>query len=149
MRLRAPRQWKECRGIFIGGCIKRGEGSSFPLKAHSHNDTRFPLFGWICVRSAKRVGKFHLFDERLADIEVVNYQDFDGMIDKPSNLLLHEYAHLLTPDQGHTPTFYKRLKDVGGHITAGDRYRAPKAVKEAERIQRQNLGLNRRRQGNE
>ena len=131
MRLRPPRQWKEVKGIFVGGCVKRGEGSSFRAKAHCHNCKAYPYFGWICVRSAKRIGSYHLFDERLADIGIVNYQEFEGAIDKPSQLLIHEYAHLLAPGQGHTPTFYRQLKDVGGHITADDRYRAPKAVKKA------------------
>ena len=51
------------KGIFIGGCIRRGEGSSFRAKAHAHciisgtrnyhGDNKF--LGWICVRSAKRL----------------------------------------------------------------------------------------------
>ena len=70
MKLRPPRQWKECKGIFVGGCVKRGEGSSFRASAHCHNDKcpQYPAFGWICFRSAKRIGDYHLFDQRLIDI---------------------------------------------------------------------------------
>ena len=129
MKLKASRQWREVKGIFVGGCVERGEGSSFRSKAHAHNDQKYPYYGWICVRSIKRIGKFHLFDQRLVDIGVANYQDFDGRIDKPSQLLLHEYAHLLAPNQGHTVTFYKRLREIGGHITKSDRYWCPKTIK--------------------
>lgn len=131
MKLRAPRKWN-CKGIFVGGCVERGEGSSFRAKAHCHNHEGSPFFGWICVRSAKRLGKFHLFDQNLVDIGVVNYQDYDGRIDTPSQLLLHEYAHLLAPNQGHTAKFFVELKRIGGHITKSDRYFAPKAVKMAK-----------------
>ena len=37
--------------VFVGGCVARGEGSSFRHKAHVHIAGQF--FGWICVRSAK------------------------------------------------------------------------------------------------
>ena len=51
------RIWKsDFRGIFVGGCIERKEGSSFRAKAHAHTDKRRdPYFGYICVRSPKRL----------------------------------------------------------------------------------------------
>ena len=69
------------RGIFVGGCVARGEGSSFRAKAHAHcvipgtrnyqGNGRF--LGWICFRSAKR-----LFTSS----------------GKPSQLLWHETVHI-------------------------------------------------------
>ena len=51
------------KGIFVGGCVLRGEGSSFRAKAHAHaiipgtrnyyGDGKF--LGWVCVRSAQRL----------------------------------------------------------------------------------------------
>jgi hypothetical protein len=79
--------WKSgFRGIFVGGCIERKEGSSFRRKAHAHcfrKETSIYLgdkyFGYICVRSPKR-----LFMKN----------------GKPSLLLWHELAHIVT-QAGH------------------------------------------------
>ena len=112
MKLRPPLEWKEVKGIFVGGCIDRGEGSSFRAKAHAHNDPELSHFGWICMRSPKRLGEYHLFDQRLSDIGVVNYQDFDGRVDEPSRLLWHEYAHILTPKHWHDDTWRAKMREL-------------------------------------
>ena len=70
------------KGIFVGGCVARGEGSSFRAKAHAHSiipGTRNyhgtgEFLGWICVRSAKRLW-------------------LNGT-DKPSTVLWHETGHI-------------------------------------------------------
>ena len=136
MKLKTPRQWNKCKGIFVGGCVERGEGSSFGAKAHCHNDNHpgYDYFGWICVRSVKRIGEYHLFDRGSVDTGTVNYQSFDGKLDKPSQLLKHEYAHLLAPNQGHTITFYRRLKELGGHIDKSDRTWCPKTLKKLKML---------------
>jgi len=85
--------WKAgFRGIFVGGCIERKEGSSFRRKAHAHwvkdkhgNLTRYG--GWVCVRSPKRLYKK------------------DG---RPSRLLIHEVAHFFTPRQWHSKSYEKK-----------------------------------------
>lgn len=78
-------------GVFVGGCVDRGDGSSFRALAHTHTQTA-PL-GWICVRSERR-----LFTPAGA----------------PSRLLRHEAAHVLEPGAGHgSQRFERALRAVG------------------------------------
>jgi hypothetical protein len=87
--------------VFVGGCVERGDGSSFRAHAHAHirdNEWR----GWICIRSKKPETL------RLADGE-------------PTNLLKHEYAHILTL-MGHTRKFYQTLYAIGGYMEEPMRY---------------------------
>ena len=95
-----PGGFSLCRRLFIGGCIERGVGSSFRHKAHAHCFTKYPNFGVLCFRKIERVGKYHLIANNDGSITVI--------IDRPSCLLLHEYAHLLAPNQAHNKTFYRR-----------------------------------------
>ena len=85
------RIWKSgFRGIFVGGCIERKEGSSFRCKAHAHVDKkRDPYFGYICVRSPKRL--FQANGRR-------------------SRLLIHEIGHFLTPWGCHTNKTYNKRR---------------------------------------
>ena len=87
------------KGVFIGGCVERGVGSSFRAKAHAHNRKKDPYFGWICLRSIKRAGEVKR-----------------NLITKPSQLLYHEYAHILTPDHYHDDTWRKKMKELGQPI---------------------------------
>ena len=100
--------------IFIGGCVERGVGSSFRARAHAHNFQQrtgeAEYFGWICVRSIKRIGDYHIVCNDNGSHELI--------IDKPSNLLKHEYAHILTPNHWHDDTWRKALRELGGRIEA-------------------------------
>ena len=99
-----PHSMPEVVGIFVGGCVERGEGSSFRRRAHAHNTRGTRHFGWICIRSARRV---------LAP---------SG---NPSTLLLHEYAHILAPNHGHDEAWRKAITALGRPAEA-NRYRRPR-----------------------
>ncbi len=80
-------KFPEVKGIFVGGCIDRGEGSSFRAKAHSH--TTGTNKGWICVRAHRRIN--------------------DRM------LMLHEAAHIIT-GLGHVDKWRMKLIEIGGTL---------------------------------
>ena len=85
-------------GVFVGGCVERGDGSSFRRKAHAHpTGQRWTHThpGWICVRSAKRL-----------------YQA-NG---KPTLLMWHELAHLFVPYEYHGPQWRKTMRALCGRV---------------------------------
>lgn len=98
------------KGTFVGGCIERGDGSSFRRKAHAHNYHKDPHFGWICVRSAKRL------------------YTRPG---QPSNLMWHEMSHIVTPNHGHDDVWRAKAREMGVHL--GKRYeKKARATKEGK-----------------
>lgn len=102
------KQYPDFKGIFVGGCVERGNGSSFRAKAHAHCLDIDVYYGWICVRSAKRL--------RMNN-------------GNPSILMLHELAHLLTKELYHNDKWRRKNKELGGWIEK--RYR--KRWKESEK----------------
>ncbi len=48
-------KYPQFKGLFVGGCVERGDGSRFRRKAHAHTSKRDALRGWICVLSPKRL----------------------------------------------------------------------------------------------
>lgn len=79
-------QRPEVRGVFVGGCVARGDGSRFRAKAHAHTDD---WKGWICFLSPKRL--------------------HDRMV------VLHELAHVLS-GEGHTDKWRRVLLEIGGTL---------------------------------
>lgn len=75
------------RGVFIGGCIERGDGAKYHAKAHTH--TSGGNVGWICYQSNKWTWC--------------------------KELALHELAHVITL-QGHTDKWRKVLLELGGTL---------------------------------
>ena len=77
------------RGVFVGGCVSRGDGSSFRAKAHAH--VRGQWCGWICIRRPDRL--------------------------RDRQLMLHELAHIIS-GQGHTDLWRRTLIALGGTLDA-------------------------------
>lgn len=86
---RWPQELKreEVKGVFVNGCVDRGDGSRFRRKAHAHTEGKNK--GWICLLSIKRL------------VEPM--------------LIKHELAHILT-NEGHTDKFREKLLELGGTI---------------------------------
>lgn len=82
------------KGVFLGGCVDRGDGSSFRRKAHAHARTQTNQ-GWICVRSRHRL------------------MSTNGR--KPSLLMYHELAHLISK-QGHTDKWRQAMRELCGRV---------------------------------
>ena len=80
------------KGVFVGGCIERGVGSSFRAKAHAHCKGG-EFVGWLCFRRADRLTN--------------------------RTIVIHELAHLVT-GHGHTDTWRAMVIKLGGSLDATD-----------------------------
>ena len=101
-------------GVFVGGCVARGIGSSFHAMAHTHDGRNGgdPFVGWICVRSTKRV------------------LTASG---QPTRILLHEVAHVLAPKASHgSAAFVKALAAVGIRTDSYSRAGRSRAARKAK-----------------
>lgn len=116
MRVQPPSDWPEVAGIFVGGCVVRGEGSRFRAWAHAHNQKCDAHFGWICVLSPRRLGV----------LAAACGDEATETIVKPSRTLWHEYAHILTPGHGHDDTWRRQMKALGQPLPK--RYQKTRAV---------------------
>ena len=146
--------WAGAR-LFIGGCIENGAGSSFRAQAHAHNHETSALRRYICVRGVTNLTrgggqyqlKAHGNDSHADKLYPINtLPDWDDLMDfsytnpiltftiiKPSQTLIHEYAHTLTPNQGHTAKWLKTALKLGlnkrEYNKAAKRYKACRNVK--------------------
>lgn len=93
----------ELNGLFVGGCVERGVGSSFRAQAHAHTENG-PFYGWVCVRSYRRI-----FTP-------------SGRL---SQLMLHEIAHVIVR-QGHTDKWRECARCIG--------YRLPERYRKKQRV---------------
>lgn len=82
----------QVKGVFVGGCVSRGDGSRFRALAHAHTTKSDDHYHWICVLSKRRP----------LNTESGNL----------SQLMLHEVAHILT-DNGHTDKWRKAARELG------------------------------------
>jgi hypothetical protein len=89
--------YPEVVGLFVGGCVERGVGSSFRHRAHAHNHSGDPWFGWVCVRGQRRL-----------------LTASGGL----SQIVLHEVAHILTPDHGHDDVWRAKARSIGYRLPA-------------------------------
>ena len=89
--------YPQFHGLFVGGCVERGDGSSFRRKAHAHVVGQWR--GWICVRSGKRL--------------------YVAGTTRPGLLMWHELAHLICDEHRascsvHSPRFWKIMVSLCG-----------------------------------
>ena len=81
-------------GLFVGGCID--ERSSWTVwegaRSHAHNNHKNDFFGWICILAPK---------------------DVFTPSGKMTSTLAHEVAHLMVPDQGHSPRWKRAVTELG------------------------------------
>jgi hypothetical protein len=88
-----PPMWIEVTGVHVGGCVNPSD-RRFGGNAHAHTGGEFK--GWICLRKQRQV--------------------LDALVDgKPSPLMFHEYAHVLT-GRGHDDLWRKKMLELGQRI---------------------------------
>lgn len=99
-------EWAPVVGIFVGGCVERGVGSSFRAHAHAHTG-KDAFRGWICVRGYRRLFAQHRD----------NLTGVWSSTDRPSRIMWHELAHVRT-GHGHDSVWRAEMKRLGQPIPA-------------------------------
>lgn len=101
-----PFDWPGVAGVYVGGCVAT-DGGRFRRQAHAHNQRGDRHFGWICILSQRK-----LYGQT---------RSADGVwtpTDRPSRLMWHEYAHILTPSHGHDDTWRAMMHRLGQPLPA-------------------------------
>lgn len=101
MKVEIPEEWKKqfglrtVQGISIK-CIRTGRklvGWGNTYYGHAHTNLKDSNYGWICVTGIKQLGKEgHNFIKENDAIKIL----------KPSKVLLHEYAHIITEKESNS-----------------------------------------------
>lgn len=82
------------KGLWVKGCVERGEGSNVRYSAHTHKDGEFN--GWICVKGHSRLRRP------------------DG---KPTLLIWHELAHILSGSgHWHDKVWQNNMRNLCGRV---------------------------------
>lgn len=107
MTIAPPTDWHEVKGISAGVCV--ADGKKFSRRAHAHSVRADTHFGWICVL-ADPTGS--LSKTRYGILAPMSGRD-EAQVIKPSRLLWHEYAHILTPGHWHDDAWRRKMKELG------------------------------------
>jgi len=105
--------YPEVWGIYVGmGCVS----AESPLEwrgiwAHAHNDVEDEWYGWLCFDKPSRVLT---------------------KTGRPTQVLLHEIAHLRVPGQHHTKKWRQTLTLMGGRREAEKYERKPHEKKSTQ-----------------
>lgn len=106
-------EYPQVKGLFVGGCVERGDGSRFRALAHAHTSKQSLYHGWICVLSTRRA----LVTE-------------SGNL---SQIMLHEVAHIISGD-GHTDKWRKVCKEIGYRLPLRYKKHVRKPIPKGESI---------------
>lgn len=84
------------KGLWVQGCVERGEGSNIRPSAHTHFQPDDPYKGWICFKGFKRL------------------RQANG---KPTLLIWHELAHVLCgPQHWHDRVWQDMMRSLCGRV---------------------------------
>jgi len=126
MRVEVPADMPGITGIFLGGCVERGVGSSFRATAHAHCVPGHRCWGWLCFRSIRALGR----------VEIVANSDGTETVTilTPSATLWHEYAHLLAPGHWHDEYYRTKLRGLAEHYGGQAKRAYNQAVRNRDRV---------------
>lgn len=90
-----------CWGVHLGGCVEMGSDEvhrQVELRGHAHTSSQSYWHGWICI---------------------INPNDAFTRRGGPTNLVLHEYAHLLCGERvGHGAKWKTTVTALGAGAEA-------------------------------
>ena len=98
-----PFDWPEVAGVHVGGCIDGNR--RFRAQGHAHSRPGSSHPGWICVLSHRRL--FAAVRDNLTGEWAYS--------DRPSRLMWHEYAHIVT-GHGHDDVWRAKMREFGQPI---------------------------------
>ena len=113
-------------GVYVGGCV--GGDSAWRLfheiHGHAHNDEVDEWFGWVCILEPKHV--------------LTPTQRLTGT-------LIHEIAHILAPNEGHSRRWKRIVTELGAPQEAKSKKKPLPSIERAHREVREELRIAARR----